>query len=108
MTLTDDASAATRTVIRLGHPVLRKVAEPVTEDWFASERLRQLADGLITTMQSEDGAGLAAPQIGESWRVLVYWVPETEDEEGIGPTVLVNPELRPVGSDREDGWEGCL
>ncbi len=108
MPVADDVSAATRDVIRLGHPVLRRVAEPVPEDWFSSERLSQLADEMIATMHSEEGAGLAAPQIAESWRVLVYWVPETEDEEAIGPTVLVNPELRPVGSNQEDGWEGCL
>ncbi len=108
MPVTDGVSALTRDVIRLGHPILRKVAEPVPVQWFSSEKLKKLADELVATMHSEDGAGLAAPQIAESWRVLVYWVPETEDADAIGPLVLVNPELRPVGSHQEDGWEGCL
>jgi len=99
---------ATREVIRLGHPILRKAAEPVPENWMASERLNQLADELIATMHSEDGAGLAAPQIAESWRAMAYWVPESEDHDAIAPIVLINPELKPVGNDQEDGWEGCL
>ncbi len=95
-------------VIRLGHPVLRHVAEPVPEDWFSSARLVDLGRDMVRTMIEENGVGLAAPQVAQSLRLFAYWVPETEDEPEIPPTVLVNPEIRPIGENSEDGWEGCL
>ena len=101
-------SAKLLEVIRLGHPTLRDVAEPVPEDWFSSARLMDLGRDMIRTMIEENGVGLAAPQVAESLRLFAYWVPETEDEAEIPPTVLVNPEIRPIGEDFEEGWEGCL
>ena len=95
-------------VIRLGHPMLREVAEPVPEEWFGSGRLHSLAADIVHTMLSEDGVGLAAPQVAESLRFFAYWMPSSDDEEGIEPTVLLNPEFRPMGEDMVDGWEGCL
>lgn len=95
-------------VIRLGHPTLRSVAEPVPEDWIASGRLADLGRDMVRTMIEENGVGLAAPQVAESIRLFTYWVPETDDEPEVAPTVLVNPEIRPVGEDLEEGWEGCL
>jgi len=95
-------------IIKLGHPVLRQVAEPVPEEWFSSGRLVDLGRDLVRTMIEENGVGLAAPQVAEGLRLFSYWVPETDDEEEISPMVIANPEIRPVGDDVEDGWEGCL
>jgi peptide deformylase len=95
-------------VIRLGHPVLRSVAEPVPEEWFGSGRLVDLGRDMVRTMLEEQGVGLAAPQVAEGIRLFTYWVPETDDEPELQPIVLVNPEIRPVGDDVEEGWEGCL
>jgi peptide deformylase len=95
-------------VVRLGHPVLRRVAEPVPESDFGSARLTELARDLTRTMFDEEGVGLAAPQVAEGLRMFAYWVPETDDHPAIGPAVLVNPEIRPVGEELVDGWEGCL
>jgi peptide deformylase len=95
-------------VVRLGHPVLRSVAEPVPEEWFDSGRLVDLGRDLIQTMLSSDGVGLAAPQVAEPLRLFAYWVPAHEDQPEIEPTILVNPEIRAVGEELEDGWEGCL
>ncbi len=95
-------------VVRLGHPTLREVAEAVPEELFGSARLRRLARALIHTMFEENGVGLAAPQVAESLRLFAYWLPGTDDEPEIAPRVLVNPEIRAVGDDMEEGWEGCL
>jgi len=95
-------------VIRLGHPTLRAVAEPVPEEWFATGRLAELGQDMVRTMIQESGVGLAAPQVAEGIRLFTYWVPGTDEEPEIPPAVLVNPEIRPVGDDFEDGWEGCL
>jgi peptide deformylase len=95
-------------VIRLGHPVLRSMAEPVPEEWFGSGRLADLGRNMVRTMIEENGVGLAAPQVAESIRLFTYWVPENDDEAEVPPTILVNPEIRAVGEAVEEGWEGCL
>jgi len=95
-------------VIRLGHPALRSLAEPVPEEWFSTGRLADLGLDMVRTMIEENGVGLAAPQVAEGIRLFAYWVPETDDDPEIAPAVLVNPEIRPVGDEVEEGWEGCL
>ena len=95
-------------VIRLGHPVLRQVAEPVPEEFFGTGRLNDLFRNMVQTMISEDGVGLAAPQVAEGLRLFVYWVPGDDDHPDIAPKLLANPEIKPVGDLVEDGWEGCL
>ena len=95
-------------VIRLGHPVLRSVAEPVPEEWFAGGRLEELGQNLIRTMLEEEGVGLAAPQVAEELRLFAYWLPAQGDNPEIEPTIVVNPEIRLVDPELEEGWEGCL
>jgi peptide deformylase len=95
-------------VVRLGHPVLRTVAEPVPADWIDTGRLHELGASLIRTMIEEDGVGLAAPQVAEPLRLFAYWVPGEEPRDEVPPTVVVNPEIRPTGEELVEGWEGCL
>lgn len=95
-------------VIRLGHPVLRQVAEPVPEDYFGTGRLNDLFGKMVRTMTAEDGVGLAGPQVAETLRLFVYWVPGDDDQPDVAPTFLANPDIRPVGDAVEEGWEGCL
>ncbi|MGD9253998.1 MAG: peptide deformylase [Holophagae bacterium] len=103
-----EASAPLLEVVRLGHPILRTVAEEVPEDWFGSGRLADLGQALIRTMIEEEGVGLAAPQVAESLRLFTYWVPESDEHPEIEPTILVNPDVRAIGDEIEEGWEGCL
>jgi peptide deformylase len=95
-------------VVRLGHPVLRVTAEPVPEEWFASGRLESLGRDLVRTMLEEEGVGLAAPQVAEPLRLFAYWLPAHDEMSGVEPTVVVNPEIRVVDAELEEGWEGCL
>ena len=106
--MADVATTRTLDVVRLGHPILRDIAEPVPEEWFSSGRLHRLADDLTRTMLTEEGVGLAAPQVAEGLRLFVYWLPGAIDEPELPPTVLVNPELRAIGDELVEGWEGCL
>jgi peptide deformylase len=101
-------SATLLEVVRLGHPVLRAEAEPVPEEWFDSGRLDALGRDLIRTMIEENGVGLAAPQVAERLRLFSYWLPSADGEAEIEPTVVVNPEIKVVDPDLEEGWEGCL
>lgn len=100
---------AVRPVLKMGHPLLRQVARPVTE--FGTRELQDLVRDMDDTMRSLDGAGLAAPQIGVSLRIVIFEVrqnPRYPEAGEVPYTVLVNPELTPIGDQLEDGWEGCL
>ena len=100
---------AIREVLRMGHPVLRQVAKPVER--FDTPELERLLADMTDTMAHEDGAGLAAPQIGESVRVVIFGVsanPRYPDAEEVPFTVLVNPVIEFLTEETEEGWEGCL
>jgi peptide deformylase len=100
---------AVRPILRLGHPVLRQIATPVTE--FGTPALQELVADMLDTMRANNGAGLAAIQIGVLQRVVVFEVGQNPRYPEAGPvplTVLVNPEIELLGDERELGWEGCL
>jgi peptide deformylase len=101
-------------VARLGHPLLRAKAQPVPPGEIGSRRIQQLIDDMFETMAEYSGIGLAAPQVHESLRLLVAGVrkgdvvtPMTDDVD-MPFVALINPELAPVGTEIESGWEGCL
>jgi peptide deformylase len=63
------------------------------------------------TMAAEDGAGLAAPQIGVDQRVVIFGFEHNArypDAEPVPFTVLCNPTITPLSDEMEEGWEGCL
>ena len=98
-------------VARLGHPVLRRIAEPVSPEAIGSPEIQRLIDDMLETMDEYDGAGLAAPQVHVSRRIVIYGVrsnPRYPDAEEVPLTVLVNPKIVPATSDMEEDWEGCL
>jgi peptide deformylase len=100
---------AVRTVLRMGHPLLQRVAAPVTR--FGTAELRRLVSDMDDTMRALSGAGIAAPQIGISLRVVIFEVthnPRYPQAEPVPYTVLVNPVLDPLGDERDEAWEGCL
>jgi peptide deformylase len=100
---------AIREVLRMGHPVLRQAARPVER--FGTPELAALVQDMVDTMAHEDGAGLAAPQIGESLRVVIFGVtanPRYPEAEEVPFTVLVNPVIEFLTGETEEGWEGCL
>jgi peptide deformylase len=100
---------AVREVLRMGHPVLARVASPVAR--FGTPELARLVADMKDTMAHLNGAGLAAPQIGESARVVIFGVtanPRYPDAEEVPFTVLVNPVITFLTDETEDGWEGCL
>lgn len=93
----------------MGDPRLLQVAKPVTLPGTAE--LDALLADMRDTMQDLNGAGLAAPQIGVGLRVVIFGLetnPRYPDAEQVPFTVLINPELTPLGEEIEEGWEGCL
>ncbi len=98
-----------REVLRMGDPRLLAVASPVKD--FRSEELRTLLTDMRDTMAHLSGAGLAAPQIGVSLRVVIFGVkanPRYPHATEVPDTVLINPTITPLASDMEEDWEGCL
>lgn len=100
---------AVRKVLRIGHPVLLETAAPVTE--FNTPELDALIRDMVDTMAALDGAGLAAPQIGAGQRVVIFGVegnPRYPEVEAVPTTILINPEIEPIGTAMDEMWEGCL
>jgi peptide deformylase len=100
---------AIRPVLRMGDPVLLQRAAEVPE--FDTPELHALIRDMHDTMAHMNGAGIAAPQIGVSLRVVIFGVgqnPRYPDAEQVPYTVLVNPQLTKLTDEMENGWEGCL
>ncbi|MFN7144348.1 MAG: peptide deformylase [Myxococcota bacterium] len=90
-------------VAHMGHPVLRQVAAPVSKERIKSAEFQKFCDDLLESMYELDGAGLAAPQVHVSERVVVF---ELDEEDG--PMFLVNPVITPLTEETVGGYEGCL
>lgn len=100
-------------VRRFPDPILRTPTKRIGE---ITDEIRAVAGRMIALMQTEEGIGLAAPQVGLSWRMFVVHVPEGErrspDETPAtatrGPIVCVNPEVKFEKSPLLAASEGCL
>ncbi len=100
---------ATREVLRLGDARLLRKAEELRI--FDTPELHALLADMRDTMRAMNGVGLAAPQIGENLRVVIFEVqqnPRYPDAESVPQTVLIDPVITPLAGDMEEGWEGCL
>jgi peptide deformylase len=100
---------AIREILKMGDPRLLRIAAPVTE--FDSAALLALVEDLFDTMRAANGAGLAAPQIGEDLQLVIFGFDRNErypDAPPVPQTVLCNPVIEPIGDEIVDGWEGCL
>lgn len=106
-------------IARMGHPVLRRPAAPVADP--TAPEIRRLVQDMLETMEDAGGTGLAAPQVHVPLRVVIFFVAgrraalEAALEDGIGEgredvplTVLINPEIEPLGADEALGPEACL
>ena len=93
----------------MGDPrLLQRSAEVET---FGTPELHALIADMHDTMEALNGAGLAAPQIGELLRVVIFGIQHNArypDAEDVPYTVLINPTLEPLDAARDSAWEGCL
>lgn len=100
---------AIRKVARLGHPVLRKVAEPIPDRALRSLETQRLLDDMAETLMEYNGVGLAAPQIYESAQAIVAEVPTGHrGSSGTPFLALLNPVIVEASDETEHDWEGCL
>jgi len=91
-----------------GHPVLRRVSEPIDAGY---PELKNLVEDMYSCMYDSEGVGLAAPQIGRNIRLIVI------DASPLGgdfpecagrKLTLINPELEVLDGDKVVRGEGCL
>ena len=94
-------------VARMGHPVLRMRGRALEKADIRDPLFQKLIDDMIETMHEYNGVGLAGPQVHESVRMFVALLDDDPDSK-TAASVIINPEITPLSSGREDGWEGCL
>ena len=120
-------SMAILKIARMGHPVLGRPALPVADP--AAPAIARLIEDMVDTLVDANGAGLAAPQVHVPLRLVLFRVPpgrETAREESDGEesdggesdpapasaleslTVLINPEVEPIGESMVEDMEACL
>ena len=98
-----------RDVLRMGDP--RLLARSREVERVDIPGLAELLADMRDTMRAQNGAGLAAPQIGVPLRVVIFGVernPRYPEAEAVPYTELINPVVTPLSAEMEDGWEGCL
>lgn len=101
-------------IARMGHPVLKRRADPVDDP--RSPEIAHLIKDMMDTLEDVGGVGLAAPQVHVPLRVVIFHVPkarmELEDGEmppmGVPLTVLINPVIAPQSDEMAEGIEACL
>lgn len=99
-----------REILKMGDDRLLRIAQPVKV--FDTDELHLLVSDMFDTMRAVNGAGLAAPQIGVDLQLVIFGTdtvnPRYPDAPPVPRTVLLNPEITPIGQAEEEGWEGCL
>ena len=100
-----------RDILHVGNPLLRERSREVTRVELASPPIQQLIDDLIDTMHAANGAGIAAPQVGELVRIATLEVtdnPRYPYKPRIPLTIVVNPIIEPLDDELVEINEGCL
>ncbi|HOM14253.1 MAG TPA: peptide deformylase, partial [Rubrivivax sp.] len=100
---------AIREILKMGDARLLRIAAPVSD--FDSPQLLALVEDMFDTLRAANGAGLAAPQIGEDLQLVIFGFDHNDrypEAPAVPQTVLINPVVEPIGGEMEDGWEGCL
>ena len=100
---------AVREILKMGDARLLRVAQPVLA--FGTPELAVLVADMQDTMLAANGAGLAAPQIGVDLQLVIFGFQRNQRYPEAPPvpmTVLINPQITPIGELMVEGWEGCL
>lgn len=94
-------------IVQIGDPVLRRKAHKITQ---IDRDIRLLAEDMVETLRDSGGVGLAAPQVGESIRMIVVEYPEDDSVEDspMQTFKVINPEIIWRSEETVVGSEGCL
>ena len=107
---------AIQSVLQKSHPILRAQAEPITD--FSDPSFGGLIEDMQDTMYQQNGAGLAAPQIGVSKRIFIINQEDAPKVRTLSapwsfirplyPTIFVNPVITSYSDEKKIYEEGCL
>ena len=103
--------AMIRPIRQLNDPVLKALATLISPEAISGTEVQSLARDMFETLAQAGGVGLAAPQVGESVRLILAGSFPTEknpDRPLFPMAVLVNPVIVAASEETEYGWEGCL
>ncbi len=96
-------------IIELGHPILREKARSI--DYIQDDRIQTLIDNLLATVQKANGVGIAAPQVAQSYQLMIVASRPNlryPNAPMMEPTPIVNPRILAHSDETVKGWEGCL
>lgn len=96
-------------IVQLGAAVLREKARYV--DDFSGPEFQQLITTMQEMMLEANGVGIAAPQLGESWQIVIIASRPTArypNAPEMQPLLMVNPRLEVLDATLAKDWEGCL
>ncbi len=102
---------AVRRIVLMGNPVLREAAAPVEN--ARADDVARLAEDMKDTLTEIDARGIAAPQVSDGRRLVVYrlpagHIPEGSATEPVPWTAMVNPVIEPLSDGVQTIWERCL
>ena len=98
-------------IAKLGNPILRKIADPVTPAESQDPAFQAFLEDMTETMRKLDGVGLAAPQVFQSKQVIIIEAnanPRYPAAPDLPLLILLNPTLTFLSEEKAEGWEGCL
>ena len=103
---------AVRRILRMGHPNLRRVAQPLDLTKLQTDWFRDLLRDMRDTLADYGGIGLAAPQIDEPYRIAIIEIGARPSRYGaindLPFTLFINPEIEMLTATTAGYWEGCL
>lgn len=100
-----------RSIFQLGSPILRTRAREIELEELSSDAILTLATDLKDTLSDAGGVGMAAPQVGESVRLILagsFPSPRAPERPRAPMLMLANPRVVWASNETAHDWEGCL
>lgn len=96
-------------IVQLGNDILRQQA--IAVDNVHSPTIKEIIETMKCILANTQGVGIAAPQIGESQRIIIVGSRPTSRYPNaplMAPLVMINPSFQALSTDKAKDWEGCL
>jgi len=98
-------------IVQKGNTVLRQVAKDYPLADIGMPKFNKIIDDMNTVLDSQnDGVAIAAPQIGESWRIFIISGKVLPKRAGVKQNnqIFINPIIKKISSHKVTMEEGCL
>lgn len=94
-------------IVKYPHPSLRAENEEITAEELKDGSIAKLAKEMFLVMYAAEGVGLAAPQVGQNKRLMVY-NPSGNSKKWLDEVIMVNPKIVDYSDGKDIETEGCL